>query len=166
MKAWGKKEHAKDRKRKHHNKPKLHHKRNHSLGKHHQGKQKKKYCNHHCLCYHDMDKCNFVQSCRKHIQPTHHITEQQRLWQVQFVKDTKRQAKRRSLTGKEVKDLNVSIKEKIKETIKEHNHDMHKMSTFEDMSIYLSKDSIQSIISNTSVEGSDDDSRKPANKKR
>eukprot|EP00957_Ditylum_brightwellii_P006092 460898-Ditylum_brightwellii.AAC.1 len=36
-----------------------------------------------------MDECNFVQSCRKNVQPTHQITEQQRLRQVRFVKDTK-----------------------------------------------------------------------------
>eukprot|EP00957_Ditylum_brightwellii_P204190 15338057-Ditylum_brightwellii.AAC.1 len=81
---------------------KLCHKRFHGLRKCHQGKYKKKFCNYHGLCYHDMDKRNFVQARRKYIQPTHHIMEQQRLQQVRFVKD----AKRRSLTGKEVKDLN------------------------------------------------------------
>eukprot|EP00957_Ditylum_brightwellii_P053556 4057997-Ditylum_brightwellii.AAC.1 len=43
---------------------------------------------------------------KEHIQPMHHIMEQQRLQQVRFVKDAERQAKRRGLTGKEVKDLN------------------------------------------------------------
>eukprot|EP00957_Ditylum_brightwellii_P160638 12229057-Ditylum_brightwellii.AAC.1 len=89
------------------------------------------------------NECNFVQACRKHVQPTHHITEQQRLWQVQFVKDAKRQAQRRGLTGKEVKDLNTFVKEKIKEMIKECNHNMHAMSDFEDLSISSSNKSIQ-----------------------
>eukprot|EP00957_Ditylum_brightwellii_P167306 12736015-Ditylum_brightwellii.AAC.1 len=65
-----------------------------------------------------MEECNFVQACRKHVQPAHCITEQQRLWQVWFVKDAERQAKRCSLTGKEVEDLNAFVKDKIKETIK------------------------------------------------
>eukprot|EP00957_Ditylum_brightwellii_P008609 653398-Ditylum_brightwellii.AAC.1 len=65
-----------------------------------------------------MEECNFVQACRKHVQPTHCSTEQQRLQQVQFVKDAKSWAKKRNLTGKEVKDLNVFVKDKIKETIK------------------------------------------------
>eukprot|EP00957_Ditylum_brightwellii_P105021 8004793-Ditylum_brightwellii.AAC.1 len=90
-----------DGKRKHQEKPKLHYKRRHGLGKCHQSKHKKKFCDNHGLCYHDMDKCDFIQAHRKHVQPTHRITEQQRLWQVRFVKDAKRQAKRHSLTGKE-----------------------------------------------------------------
>eukprot|EP00957_Ditylum_brightwellii_P049375 3745789-Ditylum_brightwellii.AAC.1 len=90
-------------------KPKSRYERRHDLGKHykkrHQNKHhgrkcKEKFCNYHALFYHDTDKCNFVQACRKHVQSTHHITEQQRLWQVQFVKDAKRCAKRCSLTGK------------------------------------------------------------------
>eukprot|EP00957_Ditylum_brightwellii_P044269 3358279-Ditylum_brightwellii.AAC.2 len=72
-----------------------------------------------------MDECNFVQSCSKHIQLMHHIMKQQRLWQVQFVKDAKRQAKRRIMTGKEVKDLNAFVKDKIKKRIKEHGRYMH-----------------------------------------
>eukprot|EP00957_Ditylum_brightwellii_P189114 14395273-Ditylum_brightwellii.AAC.1 len=98
MIACTKKEHDKGGKRKLQDKPKLHHERRHSLGKRHQGKRKKKYCNYHGLCYHSTDGCNFVQSCRKHIQPTHRITEQQRLCQIQFVKDTERRAKKRGLT--------------------------------------------------------------------
>eukprot|EP00957_Ditylum_brightwellii_P192408 14648153-Ditylum_brightwellii.AAC.1 len=70
-----------DRKRKRQEKPKLHHKRCHSLGKRHQSKHKKKFCDYHGLCYHGTDKCNFVQAHRKNVQPTHHITEQQRLGQ-------------------------------------------------------------------------------------
>eukprot|EP00957_Ditylum_brightwellii_P021789 1643985-Ditylum_brightwellii.AAC.1 len=61
----------------------------------------KKFCDYHGLCYHDTDKCNFVEAYRRHAQPTHCITEQQRLWQVQFVKESKRQAKKHGLTGKE-----------------------------------------------------------------
>eukprot|EP00957_Ditylum_brightwellii_P064573 4899960-Ditylum_brightwellii.AAC.1 len=132
MIACAEKEHDKDGNRKHQDKPKLHHKRRHGLEKYHQGKQKKMHCNYHGLCYHVTDKCNFVQSRSKHTQPTHRIMEQQRLQQVQFVKDTKRQAKKRGLTGKEVKDLNVFVKDKIKETIKEHDHNMHAMSDFKD----------------------------------
>eukprot|EP00957_Ditylum_brightwellii_P041624 3152671-Ditylum_brightwellii.AAC.1 len=48
-----------------------------------------------------MEECNFVQAYKKHVQPTQRITEQQRLWQVQFVKDTKRQAKKCGLSAKE-----------------------------------------------------------------
>eukprot|EP00957_Ditylum_brightwellii_P112089 8546817-Ditylum_brightwellii.AAC.1 len=73
--------HDKDRKRKCQDKPKSCHKRCHGLGKHHQGKRKKKYCNYHGQCYHGTDKCNFVQSRRKHVQPTHRIMEQHRLRQ-------------------------------------------------------------------------------------
>eukprot|EP00957_Ditylum_brightwellii_P137825 10507873-Ditylum_brightwellii.AAC.1 len=79
-----------------------------------------------------MDKQNFVQSHRKHVQPTYRITEQQRLRQVQFVKDAKRQAKKCGLTGREVKDLNVFVKDKIKEMIKKHDRNMHAMSNFKD----------------------------------
>ena len=42
-----------------------------------------------------------------------HIIEQQRLWQVWFVKDAERRAKRRGLTGQEVKDLNAFVNNKI-----------------------------------------------------
>eukprot|EP00957_Ditylum_brightwellii_P125318 9551532-Ditylum_brightwellii.AAC.1 len=91
--------------------------------------------------------------------------EQQRLRQVWFVKETRRQAKRCGLSGKEVKDFNVFVKDKIKETTKEHNHDMYAMSNFEDLSISLSNKSIQSIISNTSVEDLDDNSCKPSHTK-
>eukprot|EP00957_Ditylum_brightwellii_P029814 2254981-Ditylum_brightwellii.AAC.1 len=80
---------------------------------------------------------------RKHVQPTYRITEQQRLWQIWFVKDAKRQAKRCGLTGKEVKDLNMVVKDKINETIKENDCGMHTMSNFEDLSISSSNKSIQ-----------------------
>eukprot|EP00957_Ditylum_brightwellii_P001771 136344-Ditylum_brightwellii.AAC.1 len=91
----------------------------------------------------------------------HHITEQQRLWQVWFVKDAERSAKKRGLICKEVKDLNVFVKDKIKE----RNCNMHTMSNFKDLSISSSSKSIQSIISNTSVEGSGNESYKLAHKK-
>eukprot|EP00957_Ditylum_brightwellii_P205439 15343908-Ditylum_brightwellii.AAC.1 len=52
-------EHDEDGKRKCQDKPKLHHKRWHGSGKCPQGKQKKKYCNYHGLCYHGTDECNF-----------------------------------------------------------------------------------------------------------
>eukprot|EP00957_Ditylum_brightwellii_P186993 14241216-Ditylum_brightwellii.AAC.1 len=122
--------------------------------KHHGGKCRKKYCDHHGFCYHDTDKCNLAKSHKKHVQPTHRIMEQQRLQQVRFVKDAKRRAKRRSLTGKEVKDLNVFAKDKIDKTIKDRNCDMHAMSDFKDLLISSSDESIQSIISNTSNEES------------
>eukprot|EP00957_Ditylum_brightwellii_P156112 11882788-Ditylum_brightwellii.AAC.2 len=64
-----------DRKRKHQDKPKLCHERCHRLGKHHQSKCKKKFCDYHGLCYHAMDKYNFVQACRKHSQRKNHIME-------------------------------------------------------------------------------------------
>jgi hypothetical protein len=81
------------------------------------------------------------------------------------VKDAKRRAKKRNLTGREVKDLNAFVKDKIKETIKERHCDMHARSNFEDLSISSSNDSIKSIISDTSNEELDSDSRKPAHKK-
>eukprot|EP00957_Ditylum_brightwellii_P119458 9114387-Ditylum_brightwellii.AAC.1 len=95
----------------------------------------------------------------------HRITEQQRLWQVQFIKDAKRRAKRCSLTGREVKDLNAFVKDKINETIKECKRIMHAMSNFEDLSISSSNESIKSIISDTSNEELDGNSCKPAHKK-
>eukprot|EP00957_Ditylum_brightwellii_P174615 13295310-Ditylum_brightwellii.AAC.1 len=45
--ACAEKEHNKDRKMKHQDKPKLCHRRRHGLGKRHQSKQKKKYCEYH-----------------------------------------------------------------------------------------------------------------------
>eukprot|EP00957_Ditylum_brightwellii_P048657 3691996-Ditylum_brightwellii.AAC.1 len=72
----------------------------------------------------------------------HRITEQQRLHQVRFVKDAKRRAKKRGLTGREVKDLNVFVKDKIKETIKERDRNMHTMSNFDNLSISSSNDSM------------------------
>eukprot|EP00957_Ditylum_brightwellii_P041977 3178777-Ditylum_brightwellii.AAC.1 len=57
------------------------------------------------------------------------------------------------------------IKDKINEMIKECNHNMHRMSNFEDLSISSSSKSVHSIISNTSVKGSDNKSCKPASKK-
>eukprot|EP00957_Ditylum_brightwellii_P118943 9071455-Ditylum_brightwellii.AAC.1 len=106
-----------------------------------------------------------IMSHRKNVQPMHHVAEQQRLQQVQFVKDAKRQAKKHSLAGKEVKDLNVFVKDKIEKMIKQHDCDMHMMSNFEDLSISTSNKSIQSIICNTSIEGSDNNSCKLAHKK-
>eukprot|EP00957_Ditylum_brightwellii_P182445 13898560-Ditylum_brightwellii.AAC.1 len=35
------------------------------------GKQRKKYCDYHGLCYHDTSECNLAKSCKKHVQPTH-----------------------------------------------------------------------------------------------
>eukprot|EP00957_Ditylum_brightwellii_P209705 15362868-Ditylum_brightwellii.AAC.1 len=133
--------------------------------KHHGGKHRKTYCDYHGLCYHDTSECDLAKSRKKHVPPTHCITEQQRLWQVQLVKDTERRTKRHGLTGKEVKDLNEFVKDKIDETIKERDRNMHAMSNFEDLSISSSDESIQSIISDTSNEESDSNSCKPADKK-
>eukprot|EP00957_Ditylum_brightwellii_P094865 7224643-Ditylum_brightwellii.AAC.1 len=123
------------------------------------------FCDCHGLCYHDMDECDFTQSCRKHVQPTHHITEHQRLWQVWCIKDTEKLAKKCSLSAKEVKDLNRFVKGKISETIKECTCNMHAMSNFEDLFLSSSNKIAQSIISATSEEGSDDKSCKLASKK-
>eukprot|EP00957_Ditylum_brightwellii_P177771 13541303-Ditylum_brightwellii.AAC.1 len=112
-----------------------------------------------------MEEFNIYKACRKHAQPTHHITEEQRLRQVHFVKDAKRHTKKISLSTKEFKDLNLFIKDKINETIKEHNHVMHVISNFEELSISSSNESIQSIVSDTSVEDSDNEDHKPAAKK-
>eukprot|EP00957_Ditylum_brightwellii_P184775 14073705-Ditylum_brightwellii.AAC.1 len=57
------------------------------------------------------------------------------------------------------------IKDKIKETIKERDRIMHAMSNFDNLSISSSDDSMESIISDTSNEELDGDSRKPAHKK-
>eukprot|EP00957_Ditylum_brightwellii_P200896 15314127-Ditylum_brightwellii.AAC.1 len=125
--AHAKKEHDKaigNRKGKHHNKSELCHKRCHGPGKHHDGKHKKKFCNYYGLCHHDTKECSYYQAYRKHVQPTHPITEKQRLWQVCFVKDAERCAKKRSLSAKEVKDLNKFVKDKIYETIKQHDCNM------------------------------------------
>jgi hypothetical protein len=128
-------------------------------------KKKEFFFDYHGLCYHDTDRCNFVQSCRKHVQPMHQIMEQQRLWQVRFVKDTKRWAKKRGLAGKEVKDLNAFVKDKINETVKQHECSMRVMSNFEELSISSSNESVQSIVSDTSVEDSGNEDCKLASKK-
>eukprot|EP00957_Ditylum_brightwellii_P055568 4211135-Ditylum_brightwellii.AAC.1 len=130
--ACAKKEHDKDGKEKCHGKSELHHERDHGQGKYHTGKHKKKYCDYHGLCHHNIKECNYYQACRKHVQPTHYIMEEQRLWQVWFVKDAKRYAKKHTLSAKEVKNLNTFIKNKIDETIKQYNCNMHMMSNFED----------------------------------
>eukprot|EP00957_Ditylum_brightwellii_P175180 13336688-Ditylum_brightwellii.AAC.1 len=94
-------------------------------------------------------------ACSTPVQPMYHITEQQRLWQVQFVKDAEKWAKKCSLSAIEVKDLNAFVKNKIDEMIKECNCNIHAMSNFEDLSLSSSNKSVQSIINNTSEEGSD-----------
>eukprot|EP00957_Ditylum_brightwellii_P003347 253213-Ditylum_brightwellii.AAC.1 len=137
----------------------------HQQSKQHGGRRRKKYCDYHGTCYHDTSECDIAKSCKKHVQSMHRITEQQRLRQVRFVKDAGRRAKKRSLTGREVKDLNAFIIDKIEEMIKERDHDMHTMSNFDNLSISSSSDSIESIISDTSDEESDGNSRKPAHKK-
>eukprot|EP00957_Ditylum_brightwellii_P141823 10805573-Ditylum_brightwellii.AAC.1 len=61
----------------------------------------KKFCDYRGVCYHDTSDWDLAKSCKKHLQRTRHIMEQQRLWQVWFVNDAKRQAKKCGLTGKE-----------------------------------------------------------------
>eukprot|EP00957_Ditylum_brightwellii_P066653 5058312-Ditylum_brightwellii.AAC.1 len=95
------------------------------------------------LCYHDTDECDFTQSHRKHAHPTNCIIEQQRLWQVRFVKDAEKLAKKHGLSAKEVKDINTFVKDKIDETIKEHGRNMYMMSNFKDLSISSSSKSAQ-----------------------
>eukprot|EP00957_Ditylum_brightwellii_P175302 13345434-Ditylum_brightwellii.AAC.1 len=73
----------------------------------------KKFCDYHGVCYHDTSECDLAKSCKKHVQPMHRSMEQPRLRQVRFVNDAKRQAKKCGLTGKEVKDLNTFVKDKI-----------------------------------------------------
>eukprot|EP00957_Ditylum_brightwellii_P115861 8837951-Ditylum_brightwellii.AAC.1 len=51
----------------------------HQQSKQHENKQRKKYCDYHGLCYHDKFKYDLAKSCKKHVQPMHRITEQQRL---------------------------------------------------------------------------------------
>eukprot|EP00957_Ditylum_brightwellii_P008189 619639-Ditylum_brightwellii.AAC.1 len=91
--------------------------------------------------------------------------EQQRLRQVRFMKDAKRRAKKRGLTGREVKDLNAFVKDNIEESIKERDRDMHAMSDFNNLFLSSSNDSMESIIGDTSDEESDGNSHKPAHKK-
>eukprot|EP00957_Ditylum_brightwellii_P167710 12767304-Ditylum_brightwellii.AAC.1 len=124
----------------------------------------KKFYDYHGVCYHDTSKCDLAKSHKKNFQPTHRTTEQQRLRQVRFVKDTERRARKRGLTGKEVKDLNAFVKDKIDKTIKERDRDMQAMSDFDDIFLSSSNESMESIISDTNDEESCD-SRKPAHKK-
>eukprot|EP00957_Ditylum_brightwellii_P081556 6204427-Ditylum_brightwellii.AAC.1 len=91
--------------------------------------------------------------------------EQQSLWQVRFVKDAERRAKKRSLTGREVKDPNMFVNNKIKENFKERDRDMHAMSDFDNLSLSSGDESMESIISNTSDEELDGDSRNLVHKK-
>eukprot|EP00957_Ditylum_brightwellii_P080920 6155519-Ditylum_brightwellii.AAC.1 len=67
--------------------------------------------------------------------------------------------------AKEVKDLNTFVKDKINEMIKRCSCNIHVMSDFKDLFLSSSHKSVQSIISNTSEEGSDDKSCKLASKK-
>eukprot|EP00957_Ditylum_brightwellii_P026081 1971874-Ditylum_brightwellii.AAC.1 len=57
------------------------------------------------------------------------------------------------------------VKDKINKTTTEHKCNMHGMSNLENLSISSSNKSVQSIISNTSVEGSDNESYKLASTK-
>eukprot|EP00957_Ditylum_brightwellii_P053381 4046020-Ditylum_brightwellii.AAC.1 len=57
------------------------------------------------------------------------------------------------------------VKDKIDETIKQHNCNMHAMGDFEDLSISSSNKSAQSIVSDTSVEDYSNEDCKPTSKK-
>eukprot|EP00957_Ditylum_brightwellii_P134124 10225366-Ditylum_brightwellii.AAC.1 len=78
--AHAKKEHDEGRNKKCHGKSGSYHARYHGQGNCHAGKCKKKYCDYHEFCHHDTKECNNYQACRKHVQPTHCITEEQKLW--------------------------------------------------------------------------------------
>eukprot|EP00957_Ditylum_brightwellii_P121251 9246299-Ditylum_brightwellii.AAC.1 len=117
----------------------------------HQGKRKKKFCN-----YHEPQE-----ACSAHA--LYHGTAEALAGLV--CQGRQKASQKCSLTGREVKDLNAFVKDRIEEMIKEHNHNMHMMSDFKDLSISSSNKSIQSFISDTSVEGSDNNSCKPAHKK-
>eukprot|EP00957_Ditylum_brightwellii_P161045 12260844-Ditylum_brightwellii.AAC.1 len=156
---------SRDGKGKHHSKSESHYEKHHRTGKHHAGKHKKKFCGYHGLCHHDTKEYNYYQVCMKHIQPTHCITEEQRLWQVHFVKDVESRTKKCGLNIKEAKDLNKFGKDNIDETIKQCNCDMHTMSNFKYLSISLSDESVKSIVSDTSVEDSGNEDCNPASKK-
>eukprot|EP00957_Ditylum_brightwellii_P024212 1826326-Ditylum_brightwellii.AAC.1 len=69
------------------------------------------------------------------------------------------------LSAKEVKDLNTFVKDKINKMIKEHCHDMHAMIDFKELLISSSNKTINSILSDTSVEDSKDEDHKLAVKK-
>eukprot|EP00957_Ditylum_brightwellii_P129788 9900183-Ditylum_brightwellii.AAC.1 len=143
----------------------LHHKRCHRHGKCHARKHEKRFCDYNGLYHHDEKDYDYYQACRKHIQPTHHITEEQRHWQVQFVKHAKRYTKKHGLSAKEVKYLSTFAKYKINKTIKQHYCSMYTMNNFKDLSFSSIYESIQSIMSDTSEEGSDNEDHKLASKK-
>eukprot|EP00957_Ditylum_brightwellii_P152128 11583023-Ditylum_brightwellii.AAC.1 len=109
-----------DRKVRCHEKSDLCHEKHHGYGKYYARKCKKKFCNYHGLCHRNTKERNYYQAHRKHIQHTHCIIEEQRLRHVHFVKDAKRGTKKCSLSTREVKDLNMFVKDKIN-MIKEHN---------------------------------------------
>eukprot|EP00957_Ditylum_brightwellii_P113069 8622941-Ditylum_brightwellii.AAC.1 len=88
----------------------------------------------------------------KYVHPTHCITEEQRLRQVHFVKDAERHTKKCGLSTKEINDLNAFNKDKIDETIKEHDRNMHAMSNLKELLISSGNKSAQIIVSDTSVE--------------
>eukprot|EP00957_Ditylum_brightwellii_P021913 1652589-Ditylum_brightwellii.AAC.1 len=71
---------------------------------------------HHGCCHHLLEECNHEIDKRKHYFGDHHITEEDRLRKVHFVKDTKRHAKRHSkgqgVNAREMKDLNLLVNDK------------------------------------------------------
>eukprot|EP00957_Ditylum_brightwellii_P149976 11422695-Ditylum_brightwellii.AAC.1 len=78
-------------------------------------------CNYYGLCHHDTKECSYYQACMKHVQSTHCIMEKQKIWQVGFVYVAKRCTKKHNLSAKEVKDLNMVVKDKVDKTIKQSN---------------------------------------------
>eukprot|EP00957_Ditylum_brightwellii_P140787 10724397-Ditylum_brightwellii.AAC.1 len=136
-----------------------HHERYCRSRKCHARKYKKKFYNHHSLCHHNINERNIYKAHRKHIMITHCITVEKRLRQFCFVKDTKKHTKKRSLNVYEVNDLNMFVNNK------ERNCSMHAMRNFEDLSISSINESIQSIVSNISINASNNEDCKLVTKK-
>eukprot|EP00957_Ditylum_brightwellii_P160993 12256868-Ditylum_brightwellii.AAC.1 len=107
-----------------------------------------------CICVEEAETHKPLAKKIAHTKKEHDSDEQQRIQQVWFVKDTEKQAKKCSLSTKEVKDLNALVKDKTDEMIKERACNMHVMRYFEDLSLSSSNKSVQNIISDTSEEGS------------
>eukprot|EP00957_Ditylum_brightwellii_P162594 12381131-Ditylum_brightwellii.AAC.1 len=81
------------------------------------------------------------------------------------LKDAERHAKKCGLSTKEVKNFNVFVKDKVDKIIKECDCNMHAMSKFKDMLISSSNKSFQSILNDTSIEGSNNEDCKLTTKK-
>eukprot|EP00957_Ditylum_brightwellii_P148374 11296132-Ditylum_brightwellii.AAC.1 len=91
--------------------------------------------------------------------------QEQWIRQVYFVKDAKRCTKKHGLYAKEAKDCNAFINGKFDKMLKEHGNKLHTMGTFKELLFSSSNKSIQSIVSNTSIEASDNEDHKSVAKK-